>query len=152
MSTGGEPDHEHPVRTRNDTNYRYFFYDKHHGRGGSEAAQWLRDLSEDEEFSIFDQADTLNLLDSNGNLYGLRLDVGTPQALLILGTFDEYIAKFPRAHADQPWHGYPVAPLRRTPPSRPPYRPVPIDVLSAMQARGLISEAQRKRLKRRRHP
>jgi hypothetical protein len=148
MSTGGEPGHEHPVRTRGDTHYRYFFYDKHHASSGRWAAQWARDLSEDEEFSIFDRADTLDLLDSQGNLYGLR---GMPQELLALGTLDEYIAKFPRAHADQPWHGFPVAPLRPVPPTRPPYRPVPVDALKAMQAQGLISEGELNRLKTRRH-
>ena len=99
MSTGGEPGHEHPIRTRANTNYRYFFSDKHHGRGGPEAGRWAMDLSEDEEFSIFDQADTLDLLDSQGNLYGLR---GMPQELLALGTLDQIVAKFPRSHPGQP--------------------------------------------------
>lgn len=151
MSTGGEPGHEHPIRTRNDTNYRYFFSDKHHGRGGPEAAQWARDLSEDEEFSIFDQADTLDLLDSVGNLYGVRPNARTPNTAIILGTLDQEIAKFPWTRPGQPWHGFPLAPIRPTHPPHPPYRWVPGDVLKTMQARGLISERQFKRLKKRRH-
>ena len=33
------------------------FYDKHHGRGGSDAAQWLANLSRDDEFAVFEVAD-----------------------------------------------------------------------------------------------
>ena len=68
MSVGGEPGHLHPVATQRN-GFRYFFYDKHHGRGGPAVARWSPDLSEDEEFAIFDQADLLDLSDANGNLY-----------------------------------------------------------------------------------
>jgi hypothetical protein len=48
MSGGGEPGHLHPeVSAR--SGYRYFFYDKHHGRGGPEAARWSPELSDKDE-------------------------------------------------------------------------------------------------------
>ena len=59
--------------------YRYFLYDKHHGRGGPEASQWADDITEEEEFQVFDEGDWLELSDQNGNLYGLRLR-GVPSA------------------------------------------------------------------------
>jgi hypothetical protein len=65
MSVGGESGHLHPHATQR-SNHRYFFYDKHHGRGGPEAARWSPDLTDDEEFAIFDQADLLDLSDEQG--------------------------------------------------------------------------------------
>jgi hypothetical protein len=38
MSVGAEPGHLHPEVSQR-SHYRYFFYDKHHGRGGPETAQ-----------------------------------------------------------------------------------------------------------------
>ena len=72
MSVGGEPGHLHPRATAR-SNYRYFFYDKHHGRGGPEAAMWSPELSDDDEFAIFDQADLLEFSDEHGNLYGISV-------------------------------------------------------------------------------
>lgn len=146
MSTGGEPDHLHPVRTRDGAGHQYFFYDKHHGRGGPEAAQWATDLSEAEEFSIFDRSDALDLSDHHGNLFGLRLAGGVPQQVLKLGTLGEFVAKFPLAHPGQPWHGFPFSPVRPIGPLHPPDRTVPGDVLRTMEAKRLLSKAQRRRL------
>ena len=56
MSIGETSGPIHPVPTRR-SEYRYLFYDKHHGRGGPDAAQWLPSLSQDEEFAVFDLAD-----------------------------------------------------------------------------------------------
>lgn len=72
MSVGGEPGHLHPIATQR-SSFRYFFYDKHHGRGRPEAAQWSPNLSDDEEFAIFDQADLLDLSDEHENLYGISV-------------------------------------------------------------------------------
>ncbi len=42
MSVGGEPGRLFSHVTQR-SGYRYFFYQKHHGRGGPEAAQWATD-------------------------------------------------------------------------------------------------------------
>src|SRR5438552_3288422 len=105
MSVGGEPGHLHPLPTRRN-GHRYFFYDKHHGRGGPEAAQWALDLSEDHEFGIFDQADDLDLSDERGNLYGIRLGPEPERRVLALGTLRQQIAKFPASQGRPHWHGF----------------------------------------------
>ena len=96
MSVGGEPGHLFPRRTER-RGYRYFFYDKHHGRGGPEAARWATDILEEEEFGIFDQADRLDLSDKQGNLYGIRLRTLRQREVLLLGTLGQQVAKFPEA-------------------------------------------------------
>jgi hypothetical protein len=145
MSTGGEPGHLHPERTRTH-DYQYFFYDEHHGRGGPEVAQWAEDLSEAEEFGIFDRSDELDLSDDAGNLYGLR--IGPDLEILELGTLKQQVAKFPHAHPDQPWHGFPLGPLKPARQPQPPTREIPRDALRKMEERGLLDAAQRKRLER----
>jgi hypothetical protein len=143
MATGGEPGHLHSVRTTRNR-YAYFFDDKHHGRGGPRAAQWAEDVSEEEEFAIFDRSDDLDLSDTDGNLYGLR--IGPNGEILVLGTWKQQVAEFPRAHPGHPWHGYPLGPLKDTRPPHPPVRPLPRDALQKMVDRGLLSGGQRKRL------
>ena len=71
MSLGGEPG-PIPHRTTRQNRHRSVFCDKHHRRGGLEAAQWALDLREDEEYGIFDQADELDLSDDRGDRYGIR--------------------------------------------------------------------------------
>ncbi len=119
MSVGGEGGHVHPNTTQR-SRYRYFFYDKHHGWAGPEVARWALDLSEEDEFLIFDRADELNLSDAKGNLYGVRLD---PQRQVIaLGTLRQQVAKF--TDSGPHWHGFPLGPLERSAASPlPPERP-----------------------------
>ena len=125
MSLGGEPGHLHPQATGR-SNHRYFFYDKHHGRGGPQAARWLPELSDDEEFAVFDQADLLNLSDEQSNLYGIRIGPEPEREVLILGTLGQQIAKFPASRAGSPWHGFPLGPLEGNyDPRQPPRRALP---------------------------
>ena len=125
MSVGGEPGHLHPQPTQRSA-YRYFFYDKHHGRGGPDAAQWLPDLTDAEEFGVFDQADLLEFSDAQGNLYGISIGPAPDSPVRIIGTRRQQIAKFPVAHHGAAWHGYPLAPLeKRVGDSRPPDRRYP---------------------------
>jgi hypothetical protein len=146
MSVGGEPGHVHPVPTQRNA-YRYFFYDKHHGRGGPEAAQWALDLSENEEFGIFDQADLLDLSDDRGNLYGIRLGLEPERQVLALETLRQQIAKFPRARVGQEWHGFPFGPIDgNLAPPHPPNRPLPKDALQKMVDARLLTGADRRRL------
>ena len=151
MSVGGEPGHLHPTATQR-SRYHYFFYDKHHGRGGPEAARWSPEFSEDEEFGIFDQADLLELSDDQGNLYGISIGPEPEREVRNLGTLRQQIAKFPVSHPGAPWHGFPLGPLERTRDGpRPPIRPLPRDALSKMVANGLIDRSQQKRLSKGKH-
>ena len=61
-----------PSRATQRSGYFYQFYDKHHGRGGPDAAEWLPSLSRQEEFSVFDSADLNELADEQGRMYGIR--------------------------------------------------------------------------------
>jgi hypothetical protein len=147
MSVGEEPGHEHPRRTDR-SGFRYFFYDKHHGRGGPQASQWLSEITDDEEFPIFDTADRLELADEPGNLYGVLAD--EQGEIRQIGTLAEQVAKFPVQRPNDPWHGYPFYPVsadrnvRRAPPSRHLAR----GVLHQMLDVGLLNPHQYKRLKK----
>ena len=103
-------------------------------------------MSHDEEFSIFDDADFLNLCDEDGKLYGLLPhDDGS---LRLIGTWFQQIAEFPVASAGSPWHGYPVWPVSGAAPANRAgqnMRPARL-VLQKMEAAGLITKKQRKLL------
>jgi hypothetical protein len=130
----------YPKPTRR-SKHRYFFYDKHHKLGDSEEAQWLPDLSQDEEFAIFDSADWHEVSNDKGDLFGLRKKNGD---VLDLGTRKEQVAKFPVTSPGQPWHGYPVGPLQKGRAGANP--PVPLQVLAKMVDKGLLTAKQRRRL------
>lgn len=125
----------------------YQFYDKHHGRGAPDVARWLREMSEDEEFAVFDTADANEISDERGWLYGVRprdAEGDIPD----LGTWGQQIAEFPHARPNETWHGYPLWPLveagpenRKGEKSRPSK-----DVFSKMVAAGMLDDRQRKRL------
>lgn len=147
MSVGGEGGHIHPIPTQR-SGYRYFFYDKHHGRAGPGVARWALDLSNEEEFAIFDQADTLELSDHAGNLYGLRL--GQDRRVLAIGTLQQQVARF--TDSGPHWHGYPLGPIDpglEYP--HPPERPLPRDPLQKMVDAQLLSREERKRLLKGKH-
>jgi hypothetical protein len=147
MSVGGEGGHLHPAPTRR-SGYRYFFYDKHHGRGGPEAARWALDVSEDEEFGISDQADNLDLSDDHGNSYGVR--IGLEHQVLVLGTLRQQIARF--HDSGPPWHGFPLGPLdNHLDPPHPPQRPLPKDALQKMVDARLLTREERRRLLKGKH-
>jgi hypothetical protein len=94
----------HPIRTVNGRQYQ--FTPKHHGSANYDAACWLRVLSFDEEFAVFDTADTMDIADASGNLFGAVRE--GENSLRRLGTFGQQIARFPATAGDNPWHGYPV--------------------------------------------
>lgn len=146
MSVGGEPGHMHPEMTQH-SGYRYFFYDKHHGRGGPEAAQWAPDLTDAEEFHVFDQADLLEISDAQANLFGISIGPEPDRSVRFLGTRRQQIAKFPVAHQGAAWHGYPLGPIEKmVGESRLPDRALPRDALQKMVGAGLLENRQRKRL------
>ncbi len=148
MSVGGEPGHLHPTPTER-SGYRYFFYDKHHGRGGPDVARWLPELTDDDEFAIFNQADLMDFSDGHGNLYGMRFGAAPNRRVLKLGTLRQQVAKFPRSHPGASWHGFPLGPLEGDfDPPHPPIRALPRDALNKMVESGLLDAIQRSRLLR----
>lgn len=135
----------HPVLTRK-KRYRYIFCGKHHGGGSPTDAQWSKDVTQDEEFSIFDEADFYDICEGEGWLYGVLRNA--ERELGDLGTWSQQIAEFPRANEGVPWHGYPIWPLNDdAPPNRSgeQMRP-PKEVFQKMEQAGLINKRQRKRL------
>lgn len=137
-------EHEHPQRTQRNQ-YRYLFTAKHHG-SIADAAQWSPDLSEEDEFAVFDTADKRELEDEDENLYGV-LPEGK-DSLRHLGIWQEQIAKFPRAAKGMPWHGYPLWSINHEGPSnrrKQKYRPER-EVLNRMVEVGLITNTMRTRL------
>jgi hypothetical protein len=124
------------------------FYDKHHGWAGPDVARWALDLSEDEEFGIFEQADDRELSDEGVSLYGIPL--GPRCQVLPSGTPCQQIAKF--TDSGSHWHGFPAGPLdRNLDPPHPPSRPLPKDALQKMVDAQLLTREERKRLLKGKH-
>ena len=146
MAPGGQNDPVHPVPTRR-SGYHYFFYSKHHGGGTRDDSRWLPGLSHEEEFSIFDAADRLEVSDDRGWLYGLlRTEEGQVR---YIGTRKQQLAVFPFARAGVPWHGYPLWPLDKPAAT---YRQgdkfcPPNEVLRKMVQAGLFSASERRRIR-----
>ncbi len=69
MEVCGERD-IYPEQTKNGLSY--CFTPKHHGPRSKTVARWLP-MPRSEEFEVFNLADTYQLQDENGNLYGLRI-------------------------------------------------------------------------------
>jgi hypothetical protein len=135
----------HPEPTRK-SGYRYTFTGKHHGGGSPGDARWNPDLSKDQEFSVFDDADFFAIADKDGWMYGV-LGAGNGE-LLDLGTWQQQIAEFPQSNAGIPWHGYPIwavnngAPDNRRGEKMRPRK----EVFDKLEQAGLITKQQRKRL------
>jgi hypothetical protein len=154
MATGGEPGHLHrnpdgtPIVTCVNR-YQYLFYVKHHGYGGKGDARWAENLSEVEEFGIFDLADERDLSDETGHLYGLWIGwspSGPPHQIFELGTREQVVARFWWAPENQPWHGFPLCPIKgpeRPNRSKQQLRP-PKSVFKKMEGAGLLTVQQRR--------
>ena len=133
---------EHPQVTRR-SKYRYCFVSKHHGGGSSGDATWT--ATQDEEFSVFDTADFLEVCDDDGWYYGVLPIDGE---LRDIGTWAQQMAEFPKASLGSPWHGYPIwavnddAPENRSSEKMRPSK----TIFEKMEKVGLISKQQRKRL------
>lgn len=140
----------HPIPTRR-SRFVYEFTQKHHGCN-KWAAQWRLDLSLDEEFAVFDAADSAKTCDDDGKLYGIlpRTADGKVPAL---GTRGEQFARF-ECHVQQVWHGYPFFPVRFAVGPKPRFggnEPPPREVLFRLEAAGVISATDRRRIRRGKH-
>jgi hypothetical protein len=146
MSVGETSGPIHPIPTRRN-GYRYQFYDKHHGRGASDAARWLPELSQDEEFAVFDVADWNEIADERGYLYGIRPRDAAGE-FPDLGVWGEQVAEFPSARPNETWHGYPLWPLSEGgPANRKGEKARPSKaVFERMEAAGMLTRREKKRL------
>ena len=127
---------------------RYCFTSKHHGGGSSEDAQW--DIPPEVEFSVFDTADFLEVRESDEQYYGVLSAWGE---LSDIGTWAQQVAEFPKASPGSPWHGYPIWAVNDVAPSNrssAKFRPSKAIFLK-MEAVGLITKQQRKRLLKGKH-
>jgi hypothetical protein len=141
----------HPERTQK-SKHSYLFTDKHHGKGGHEDAQWADDVTREEEFSVFDEADLNDICDADGRLYGVLQDADGE--LRCLGTWKQEVAEFPQASAGSPWHGYPIWAVNQSAPANrrhPRMRPAK-EVFDKMELAEMINAQHRKRLYRGNHP
>ncbi|MFL5242526.1 MAG: hypothetical protein ACJ8FY_10495 [Gemmataceae bacterium] len=135
----------HPKQTRKRF-YRYQFTAKHHGGGKADNARWSEDVTRDEEFSVFDEADVCDVFDNEGRFYGVLRDAGGK--LRDLGTWQQQMAEFPRANDGIPWHGYPIwavnelAPGNRASPEARPAK----EVFARMELARQITKREGKRL------
>lgn len=136
----------HPTPT-DENHRRYQFTPKHHGADPG-AACWLLELTFDEEFVVFNNADRLSVCDDDGNYYGVsRSGEGE---LRCLGTWNQQLAKFPVARDGENWHGYPLLPLGEMGPENrrgEKSRPAKV-VFERLRQGGLITQRERKRLMR----
>lgn len=126
----------------------YFFYVKHHTPINIEDAQWLPGLPLAEEFGVFELANRHDLSASNGNLFGLRIREGL---VLELGILGEQVAAFPFVRGDMPWHGFPHWPLAKDGGPGGRIYPPPRQALKKLEAVGLITPKQRRRLEAGKH-
>jgi hypothetical protein len=135
----------HPTVTRRSA-YQYLFLGKHHGGGTKGDARWLEELTADEEFSVFDDADWHEIADQDGRLYCVLRD--GRGGLRDLGTWQQQIAEFPHANVGMPWHGYPIWAVNElAPPNRASQKVRPDrGVFNLMEEAGLLTARQRKRL------
>jgi hypothetical protein len=144
-AAGGTPGPIHPQRTDR-SGHQYCFYWKHHGRPTSDPACWCREVSQADEFEVFNLADRHDLSSQRGWLYGILRD--SDDEVRTLGTLGQQVAEFPFARPSQDWHGYPLWPLseagpenRRGERSKPPKI-----VFQKMQDKGVLSYAEHMRL------
>jgi hypothetical protein len=138
-------DPEHPTPTRR-SGYRYIFLGKHHGGGSSIDACWSNEVSRDEEFFVFDEADNFEIADEGDRMYGVLRD--SDGELRDLGTWQQQMAEFPHASEGVPWHGYPIWAVNDdAPPNAAGQKVRPAKrVFLKMDVAGLITRRQRKRL------
>lgn len=149
MSDGFLGDPVHPVPT-NRRRLTYKFTEKHHKPGKSNDAQWLDELSRDDEFQVFNRADEKDICNDKGDLFGMRLD--TNGTVSILGSRKEQIAKFPFAREGETWHGYPLWPIAKVNFITNERRdPAPKEALMKMKDAGWITESGMKRLSKGKH-
>lgn len=133
----------HPVPTR----VRQLFYEfttKHHGAGSTLDSRWSEDITEPEEFQVFDVGVAFQILDEGGNVYGV---LRHGDSLRELGTWQQQVAEFPYTEPPHDWHGYPIWPVEDSAPVKLRRKPRPSKIVfDLMLAAGLITSRELRRL------
>jgi hypothetical protein len=97
----------HPVKTLKGRTYQ--FTDKHHHCSKSEHGCWLKSITHDTEFALFQDAETADFSDKRENLYNVHKD---GEEFIEIGTKHELLAKFWNPHSPAEWHGHPLWPIK----------------------------------------
>jgi hypothetical protein len=97
----------HPTATTKGR--RYKFTDKHHYPPKGDHSCWLRSITREVEFSMFQGAEDGHFGDEHGNLYNVHFDNGE---YVEIGTKHELMAKFWHSGSVAEWHGHPIWPIR----------------------------------------
>ena len=102
------PDRDYTGARTERRNLAYRLVAKHHQAGSnSQNAQWAKELTDDEEFAVFNFADTNELEQVlGGDMVGLSpMQV---RRIAVIGSKGEQIAYFPQSQFPNPWHGFPI--------------------------------------------
>jgi hypothetical protein len=139
----------HPVKTLRGRSY--IFTDKHHHCRTSDHGCWLKEISREIEFSLFQDAETGDYSDERGNLFNVHKD---GEEFIEIGTKHELLATFwnPRSAAE--WHGHPCWPIKTREPlnrSNQDYRPSKA-VMLKMVEKGRMAQHEADRILRGDHP
>ena len=97
----------HPVKSLQGHTYK--FTDKHHHCSKSDHACWLKSISRDTEFALFQHAETGDYSDDSENLYNVHRD---GEEYIEIGTRHELLAIFWNPHSAAEWHGHPRWPIK----------------------------------------
>jgi hypothetical protein len=138
----------HPVKTLRGRTLK--FTDKHHHCGKSDHGCWRKSITRDIEFSLFQDAETGDYSDDDGNLYNVHKK---GEEFIEIGTRHELLAIFWNPKSPVEWHGHPIWPIKTKDPlnrKNEEYKPSKA-VMQRMVKQGRISERDADRMRRGEH-
>jgi len=104
--------------------------------------KWSDNITPVREYSIFCTSDDFEWNDPNGHYWGLHNEGTT-----ILGCFGEPLCKFPATTNEaDPWHGYPVSPMKDGDNNSPSDRLVELWLQDAHISRTFARRIQRRKI------
>lgn len=136
----------HPERTHKGQSYK--FHPKHHYPSREDSGIWKRSISRDQEFMMFQDAETNEFSDESGNLFNVLKD--EDNEFVTIGTKYEVVSKFWNPQPNTEWHGFPMWPIKTKLPtnrSKPVYGPSS-EILKKMVDAEKITERDKARLLR----
>jgi hypothetical protein len=141
--------HIHSVKSLKGHTYK--FTDKHRNCSKGDHGCWLKEITRDIEFSLFQDAETGDHCDDQGNLYNVHKN---GDEFVEIGTKHELLAIFWKPRPPSEWHGHPRWPIRtrdgfnRSTQGYQPSR----SVMQKMVDRGRMSQRDADRILRGDHP
>jgi hypothetical protein len=127
------------------------FTDKHHHCRNSDHGCWLKRITRDIEFSLFQHAESGDYRDEDGNLYNVHKN---GDEFIEIGTKRELLAIFWNPKSPVEWHGHPLWPIKTREQlnrKNEDYRPSKV-VMRKMVEGGRMSEQAADRILRGDHP